>query len=120
MRLGAVEVIPYALPFAKPYVTARGSLGRREMVLVRMRTEDGLEGLGEAVPLTLRGGSTLEAVVEELRTAAAELEGAELADPAKLEVLAVAGELSPPAAAALDVAVADLAAKESGAPLWRF
>src|SRR6201999_4143253 len=60
------EVIPYALPFKEPYVTARGSLTRREMVLLRIRDEDGFEGLGEAVPLSLRGGVTIEAVAKEL------------------------------------------------------
>ena len=49
--LGVIEVIPYALPFKEPYVTARGTLTRREMVLLRIRDEDGVEGLGEAVPL---------------------------------------------------------------------
>ncbi len=66
MRLASVEVIPYALPFKEPYVTARGSLTRREMVLLRIRDEDGFEGLGEAVPLSLRGGVTIETVVREL------------------------------------------------------
>jgi o-succinylbenzoate synthase len=65
-RLAAVEVIPYALPFKEPYVTARGRLARREMVLLRIRDEDGIEGLGEAVPLSLRGGVTIEKVVREL------------------------------------------------------
>jgi o-succinylbenzoate synthase len=60
------EVIPYALPFKEPYVTARGTLTRREMVLLRVRDEQGREGLGEAVPLSLRGGVTIEAVVKEL------------------------------------------------------
>lgn len=69
MRLTSVEVIPYALPFKRPYVTARGTLTRREMVLLRLTTEDGLVGLGEAVPLSMRGGVTLEQVVEELRDA---------------------------------------------------
>lgn len=66
MRLASVEVIPYALPFREPYVTARGRLDRREMVLLRLRTEEGLVGLGEAVPLSLRGGTALKEVVEEL------------------------------------------------------
>ena len=59
MAIASVEVIPYALPFREPYVTARGTLERREMVLLRLRDEDGVEGLGEAVPLSLRGGRTL-------------------------------------------------------------
>lgn len=66
MHLASVEVIPYALPFRKPYVTARGRLERREMVLLRLRSDDGLVGLGEAVPLSLRGGAVLAQVVEEL------------------------------------------------------
>lgn len=66
MRLASVEVIPYALPFRAPYVTARGELQQREMVLLRIRDEDGLTGLGEGVPLSLRGGATLEHVVREL------------------------------------------------------
>jgi L-alanine-DL-glutamate epimerase-like enolase superfamily enzyme len=62
----AVEVVPYALPFKEPYVTARGVLLRREMVLLRVRDEDGVVGLGEAVPLALRGGAPLAQVVREL------------------------------------------------------
>lgn len=66
MRLASVEVIPYALPFRQPYVTARGRLDRREMVLLRLRSDEGLIGLGEAVPLSLRGGTGLVEVVGEL------------------------------------------------------
>jgi L-alanine-DL-glutamate epimerase-like enolase superfamily enzyme len=66
VRLSSVEVIPYALPFKEPYVTARGVLERREMVLLRVRDGDGVVGLGEAVPLSLRGGVGLTEVVREL------------------------------------------------------
>ncbi len=68
MRLASVEVIPYALPFRRPYVTARGRLDRREMVLLRLRDRDGAVGLGEAVPLSLRGGAAMARVVAELET----------------------------------------------------
>jgi o-succinylbenzoate synthase len=66
MRIASVEVIPYALPFREPYVTAAGRLEQREMVLLRLRSDDGLVGLGEAVPLSLRGGAGLVQVVDEL------------------------------------------------------
>jgi L-alanine-DL-glutamate epimerase-like enolase superfamily enzyme len=66
VRLSSVEVIPYALPFAEPYVTARGVLTQREMVLLRVQDADGVVGLGEAVPLALRGGVGLREVVGEL------------------------------------------------------
>ena len=61
------EVVPYALPFREPYTTARGTLKRREMVLLRVHTSEGLVGLGEAVPLSLRGGLSLDYIVDELR-----------------------------------------------------
>lgn len=66
MRIASVEVIPYALPFREPYVTARGRLEKREMALLRLRSDDGLTGLGEAVPMSLRGGVGLAQVVDEL------------------------------------------------------
>lgn len=86
MRLASVEVIPYALPFTEPYVTARGTLERREMVLLRLRDEDGIVGLGEAVPLSLRGGATLEQVVRELEGWAEHREDDGLSAPARCAV----------------------------------
>jgi L-Ala-D/L-Glu epimerase len=119
VRITAVETIPYALPFREPYVTARGRLERREIVLVRLRTDEGVEGLGEAVPLSLRGGAPLEAVVHEIRERAeAELIGAPVANPGEGTV-SVAATRPGPVAAALEMACLDLAAKASGIPVWR-
>ncbi|MFN8217205.1 MAG: mandelate racemase/muconate lactonizing enzyme family protein [Solirubrobacterales bacterium] len=111
MRLASVEAIPYALPFREPYVTARGTLTRREMVLLRLRAEEGLEGLGEAVPLSLRGGATLARVTRELE-ALGELAGEA---PAGLEAGAAAAELSAPARCAVETALWDLRARAGGA-----
>ena len=86
MRLSSVEVIPYALPFKEPYVTARGVLDRREMVLLRLRDEDGVVGLGEAVPLALRGGVGLTEVARELEGWAESREVAELSAPSRCAV----------------------------------
>ncbi len=117
MRLTSVEVIPYALPFKRPYVTARGTLTRREMVLLRLRTDEGLEGLGEAVPLSLRdGGVTLAQVVNELeetdRSEALHhlIESGHL-DYSAPETLDPRLVLSPPAQCAVLTALDDLMAK---------
>lgn len=82
MRLSSVEVIPYSLPFRRQYVTARGVLREREMVLLRVRDEDGVVGLGEAVPLSLRGGVGLAEVVRELEEWTEEQEDEGLSAPA--------------------------------------
>jgi L-alanine-DL-glutamate epimerase-like enolase superfamily enzyme len=95
----SAEVIPYALPFKEPYVTARGVLERREMVLLRVRDADGVVGFGEAVPLSLRGGVGLTEVVAELEGWAEHQQ-----DP----------RLSAPAACAVATARMDLLGKRAG------
>jgi o-succinylbenzoate synthase len=116
MRITAVQAVPYALSFREPYVTARGRLERRELVLVRLRTDEGVEGLGEAVAMSLRGGADAASLARELREVAEpELVGLEL--PADLPPSLAA--LSPTAAGAVEVALLDLAAKAQELPLWR-
>jgi o-succinylbenzoate synthase len=109
MRIASVEVIPYSLPFREPYVTAVGRLERREMVLLRLRDEDGLIGLGEAVPLSLRGGTKLEQVVAELEM---------LGEQGDLDEETFSGgqfELSPPARCAATTALLDLRGRRAAA-----
>lgn len=109
MKISSVEVIPYALPFRAPYVTAAGRLDRREMVLLRLRDEDGLVGLGEGVPLSLRGGTQLKQVMEELGMLGRweTLDEASLSDPK-------AG-LSAPARCAATTALLDLRGRRAAA-----
>ena len=100
------EVIPYALEFHDPYVTARGTLAEREMVLLRLRDDDGVTGLGEAVPLSLRGGASLREVAAELRLWA-ETPG----EPPP--------EMSSPAECAVRTALLDLECRKAGVPVWK-
>jgi L-alanine-DL-glutamate epimerase-like enolase superfamily enzyme len=119
MRIAALDALPYALPFREPYVTARGRLDRREMVLVRLRADEGIEGLGEAVALSLRGGPSVAEIARELRERAApRLVGTELA-PGEVPLRPTPEGLGKQAAAAVEIAWLDLAGKLNGAPAWR-
>jgi o-succinylbenzoate synthase len=109
MRIASVEAVPYALPFREPYITAMGTLTRREMVLLRLHSEDGLVGLGEAVPLSLRGGASLGQVAEELMR----LGTRDSLDEATLRGGALA--LSAPARCAALTALLDLRGKRAAA-----
>ena len=121
MRLEALEVIPYSLPFAEPYLTARGELRERELLLVRIRA-DGLEGLGETAALSLRRGRPLAAIAEELeRTCRSALLDVPF-DPGRVwaAVARCRGRgISSEALAAVDIALHDLAARSRGVPVWR-
>lgn len=129
MQIVRVETVPYALPFREPYVTARGALNRREMVLVRLHTDEGLVGTGEAVPMSLRGGDSLEVIERGLRRTERRLRGAGIADFAGPEPLraaidtivhAAAGRRIPaPATAAIEMAILDLAGRVARMPVWR-
>jgi o-succinylbenzoate synthase len=109
MKIRDIEAIPYALPFREPYLTAAGRLDRREMVLLRLRDEDGLGGLGEGVPLSLRGGTKLKQVVAELEALGARdgLDEAILRDED--------ANLSPPARCAALTALLDLRGRRAAA-----
>jgi o-succinylbenzoate synthase len=100
MLIERIEVIPYALPFREPYVTARGRLERRELILLRVTDDEGLTGLGETTALSLRGGHSLEAIAEELR-------GVDWDDP-------YAERRSPEARCAIATALLDLELRRSG------
>jgi L-Ala-D/L-Glu epimerase / N-acetyl-D-glutamate racemase len=121
MRLEGLEVIPYSLPFREPYVTARGTLRDRRLLLVRMRA-DGLEGLGETAALSLRGGPDISAIALEIRERCGPaLEEAPI-DPDRLwSAIARCRNrgVSPQGLAAVDIALHDLAAKSRGLPVWR-
>lgn len=109
MKIASLEVVPYALPFREPYVTAAGRLERREMALLRLRSAEGLVGLGEAVPLSLRGGTGLAQVVGELER----LGRRDSLDEATLRSDAAA--LSPPARCAALTALLDLRGRRAAA-----
>jgi o-succinylbenzoate synthase len=121
VRIEQAEVVPYALPFREPYVTARGRLERRELVLLRIRSKR-LEGLGEAAPLSLRERTPLASVVRELEESCRPvLEGADLRDEGVVALLkrCVEAGVSPPVLAAVELALLDLVGKKARRPVWR-
>lgn len=128
LGIESVETIPFSLPFAAPYVTARGTLDEREMILLRLRTGDGVEGLGEAVPMSLRGDRSLDDVRASIDDAAARLAGLDLApardDPLGFAIATVvemtgSRRLGPAGRAAIECAVFDLVARIAQQPLWQ-
>jgi o-succinylbenzoate synthase len=122
MKLELLEAVPYALPFREPYVTARGRLERRELVLLRLRTDEGETGLGEAVPLSLRGGPGLVEIREELLERCGPILVGRDIDPRDWATVAddcARLGVSQQALAAVEIALLDLAGKLSGRPAWK-
>jgi o-succinylbenzoate synthase len=121
VRLEEIEVIPYSLPFREPYITARGELHDRKLILVRIRGE-GVEGWGETAALSLRGGIGIERIAAEIRDRCwpGLLEGD--VDPKRIwSAIARCRNrgASAQAVAAVDIALHDLVGRASGDPVWR-
>ncbi len=99
------------LPLRKPLRTAWGELGERELLLLRVRGEDGVEGVGEAAPLEAYDGVSFAGCRAGLERAAVALEQG-MGSAAARE----AG--TGPGMAAVDVALLDLRARREGVPAW--
>ena len=131
MRIVRLEVTPIALPFRERYRTASGELDARSMAIVRLHTDSDIVGLGEAVPLSLRGGASLPQVVSELSACNPVLAGTDTSAAAGRDPTATREwiwsqlarcrreRIGAPALAAIDIALHDLAGKLSGMPVWR-
>jgi L-alanine-DL-glutamate epimerase-like enolase superfamily enzyme len=121
VRLEEIQVIPYSLPFREPYITARGELHERKLILVRILGE-GLEGLGETAALSLRGGPSIEVLAAEIRDRCwpGLLDG--VLEPTRIwSAIARCRNrgASAQAVAAVDIALHDLVGRASGDPVWR-
>jgi len=121
MLIEAAEVVHYSLPFERNYATARGNLTERELVLLRVRAE-GLEGLGEAAAMTLRGADSAARLAAELEEACESLLVGSEIDRESLERALIPFRNRQARAellACVDIALHDLVAKSHQIPLWQ-
>lgn len=101
-------------------MTARGRLDRRELLLLRVFCS-GEQGLGEAAPLSLRGGPSVTRIAREIDERCRSLiDGAEIDidDPWSLSTACERSGISRQALAAVELALIDLCGKLSGRPAW--
>jgi L-alanine-DL-glutamate epimerase-like enolase superfamily enzyme len=102
-----------------PFVSSRGPLDDRPLVLLRIEDEDGFVGLGEAAPLADYHGVNVDDVLEALEACRDILAGA----PQGVAHQALLSEWRRiavvPAVAAIDMALWDLEGRRAGEPVWR-
>jgi L-alanine-DL-glutamate epimerase-like enolase superfamily enzyme len=121
VRIERIDVYGYELTYAHgEYVMSGGRAARsQDSTLVRVRTDGGLEGWGEACPL---GGTYLPAFAGGVRAAIAELAPALIGiDPRNLAAVGAAMDArllgQPFAKSPLDIACWDLLGQAAGLPL---
>lgn len=121
LEIQAIEAIPITIPLPRAIRMAVATVDHRDSVLVRVRTRDGLQGWGEAVPAPYFTGETqagaCHAITHLLGPALLGLNAFNLQGAVRRMDRALTG--NPAAKAAVDVALHDLVARAFGVPLYQ-
>jgi L-alanine-DL-glutamate epimerase-like enolase superfamily enzyme len=119
MKISRVRAIPYRVPLRSTMNSALGAMSQSEYGLVRLETDDGLEGLGEISLIWHGDGASLCDLVNEVVGPA--VVGFDLFDYSRIMAAVHAslkfGRHSLTAAAAVDMAVLDAQGKYLGQPV---
>ena len=118
MHIESIEPIAVGLPMRKPVIMAGEEVRRADNVLVRIETDNGLVGWGEAASAPTMTGETLESIVAAIQLLTPALRGREAAD-IEGALAAMHGRLygNHGAKAAIEIALHDLAGKAANKPV---
>ena len=120
LKITDVEIFLFDIGLTSPFRIAIGVMNAANDLLVRIRTDQGLVGLGEACPFPPITGETQATNVAAARTIRDMIVGQ---DPLAIDdILRRIGPLvhsNPSAVAAFDMALFDILGKAAGLPLFR-
>jgi L-alanine-DL-glutamate epimerase-like enolase superfamily enzyme len=119
MKIKRIEPIAVSLPLAKPIKMAGVKLTSAENVLVRLETDGGIVGWGEAASAPSMTGETIESMVAAIRYLAPYLDGIvldDIAGAAERMDRALYGNCG--AKSAIEIALHDALGKARGKPVF--
>jgi o-succinylbenzoate synthase len=118
MNLARIAWAPYRIPFVTPYETAHGAAMHRCGVILRLETDTGHTGIGEANLDPSRPEADVEAIHPQIDTLARDLLGADPEEyDAVLEAYATGDDAARAAHCALETALADAGGRAAGLSL---
>ncbi|MGE3798037.1 MAG: mandelate racemase/muconate lactonizing enzyme family protein [Thermomicrobiales bacterium] len=120
MRITSVDTYLVEIPFREPFVVWRGSIPSKQFVFVRITTDEGLTGWGEAAPFLFYAPETAQDVLSMIR----DVMSGELIGRDPRDVRAIARHFAMLdghefAKAAVETALWDLLGKAYGLPVFR-
>lgn len=120
LKITDVEIFLFDIPLVQPFRIAIGEMSAATDLLVRIRTDQGITGLGEACPFPPITGETQETNAAAAKAIRGQVVGR---DPLAIEaLLAEIGPFvhsNPSAVAAFDSAFHDILGKVAGLPVFR-
>jgi L-alanine-DL-glutamate epimerase-like enolase superfamily enzyme len=118
VRIKTIEPIAVSLPMLKPVIMAGEEVRRADNVLVRIESDDGVVGWGEAASAPVMTGDTLESIVSAVHYLSSALRGRDVADIAGA-LITMDGRMygNHGAKAAVEIALHDLTGRATGKPV---
>ena len=121
MKVTKVEINKLTIPSARPLKASIGKILGAENVIVKIITEDGITGWGEASPCSFITGDTVETSYEMAQKLAGIIKGKDaLAIEARMREINHYTVSESSIRSAFDMALYDIAAKAANMPLYRF
>jgi o-succinylbenzoate synthase len=119
MKITNFEVFPITIPLKTPFIISSGTQNDYFGVLLRLTTEEGLEGWGEAAPSENVTGETMESVKNALDKLVRPLVVGRIAEDLEsiMDTVEIALPNQPGAWCALDLALHDLKGKKAKLPI---
>jgi muconate cycloisomerase len=119
MQIKTIEPIAVSLPMLKPVVMAGEEVRRADNVLVRIETDSGVVGWGEAASAPVMTGDTLESIVSAIHYLSSTLRNRDPADIAGA-LTAMDGRMygNHGAKAAIEIALLDIAGLSTAKPVY--
>jgi L-alanine-DL-glutamate epimerase-like enolase superfamily enzyme len=119
MKILDVIATPFQLPMRRVLKFASGQLTHKDHVLIEVITEDGVTGIGEAIPRTMVYGETTGSVLAAIEHIKPLICGQEIGYGGWLQRALRHLENNNTVRGALDIAVADATARQLGISCWR-
>jgi o-succinylbenzoate synthase len=116
-RICTTKMKPYRLPLRQPWVSAKDTLPVRQGWWIIIGTEEGLSGFGDCAPLPSMGTEDLVQAQRQLQSALDTLRNSE---PFKALSMLDDWQPFPATRCALETALIDLLAQQSGVPLAKW
>lgn len=120
MKIKAVEIFKFDLPLAAPFRISIGTMNAANDVLVKVYTDSGLVGFGEACPFPPITGETQDTNLSMARSIRDMLIGRNaLAIESLVAEMGPMAHSNPSVVAAYDMALFDILGKAAGLPVFR-
>lgn len=120
MKITDIEIEKVMLPFKEPFVVAFAVITHSENLIIKVKTDNGLVGYGEASPFAPVTGETVDSAYAMLKLFRDELIGL---DPHDLETIHKkmnsVTTANPAAKCAVDLAMYDLIGKQAQLPVYK-